>query len=128
MSLSDRSYDRLGQLLVELANELRPLVGQLVAAAAADAGMTDDRLFSAGDTDPWLTPSAAAERVGVHRRTIYRALATGTLEGGQLPADRTVARDVGEHQFAQILIAIERKSRPVDRNVDRGAAAFRRRR
>lgn len=84
MALSDRSYDRLGQLLLELADELRPLVGQLLAAAALDAGMPDDRQLSAGDADPWLSPGEAAARVGVHRRTIYRALTAGTLEGGQL--------------------------------------------
>jgi excisionase family DNA binding protein len=44
------------------------------------------------DSDRWLSPADAAERVGVHRRTIYRALAAGTLAGGQLAAGSGACR------------------------------------
>lgn len=84
MSHPERPYDRLGQLLVDLANELRPLVGQLLVAAAADARADDSHRLPVADADPWLTTAEVARRVGVHRRTIYRALAAGALHGGQL--------------------------------------------
>lgn len=81
---ADQPSERLAQLLAELANELRPLVGRLLANAALDAVAAEERQLPAPDSDPWLTADEAAQRVGVHRRTVYRALAAGTLNGGQI--------------------------------------------
>lgn len=81
---ADRSPDRLGQLLVELADELRPLVTRLVLAAATNGVVVDAGPLPAPESDPWLTAEEAARRVGVHRRTIYRALAAGVLDGGRI--------------------------------------------
>lgn len=85
MSLrADHSFDRLGQLLVELAHELRPLFGELMVSAAADAATAAERQLPAPESGHWLTAEEAARRVGVHRRTVYRALAAGALDGGRI--------------------------------------------
>lgn len=84
--------ERLGRLLVELADELRPLVTQLLASAAYDAVARDGRQLPAPESDPWLTADEAAQRVGVHRRTVYRALAAGALNGGQIETGNGACR------------------------------------
>lgn len=86
----DSPADRLGRLLAALADELRPLVAELLDPAALNE--TAQLPAAERDVDRWLTPSEAAARVGVHRRTIYRALAAGTLDGGQLVAGSGACR------------------------------------
>lgn len=59
-----------------LCAALRPLVAELVAELTAATDREGD--------ERWLTPEQAASRVGVHRRTIYRALTAGVLPGGRV--------------------------------------------
>jgi excisionase family DNA binding protein len=65
--------------LAALYAALRPLVAELVAAITVEANQGEER---------WLTPEQAARHVGVHRRTIYRALAAGALRGGRVRTAR----------------------------------------
>jgi len=87
-ALSETPGDRLGHLLSQLAEELRPLVAEWVQSAGHAPGLPAPEPAA----DRWLSPSEAAARVGVHRRTVYRALAAGALQGGQLEAGSGACR------------------------------------
>jgi len=66
-------------VLAALAIVLRPLL--------VEANSTTERGVA-----QWLSPAQAAEHAGVHRRTIYRALAAGALCGGRVATTKRGSR------------------------------------
>ena len=76
-----QSTNESDAVVLALAEALRPVVEEVLSSIAS---------WHATDTegDRWLSPAEAARRVGVDRRTIYRALSAGTLRGGRVTTER----------------------------------------